>query len=141
MSTTLTPNLMTEDVNASIDFYCTRLGFQFIVGVPFGSEEMVTGDPAGTRLRWAMVQREEASLMFQASDSLAEESPLFSGLTPSASVTFYLEVSDLDALLKGLGERAEMVLPERVTFYGMRELWIRDNNGYVLTLAEKAAGS
>ncbi len=139
MTTTLTPNLMTEDVNASIDFYCGRLGFQFIVGVPRGSEEMVTGDPGSAPLRWAMVQRKEASLMFQWRGSLAEEAPLFAQMPLGASATLYLEVADLDALLERVGERVEVVVPERVTFYGMREVWIRDNNGYVLTLAEKSA--
>ena len=139
MTTTLTPNLMTEDVNASIDFYCNRLGFRFIVGVPTGSEEMVSGDPGKAPLRWAMLQREEASLMFQARDSLAEEAQTFSHMPLGASATFYLEVANLDSLLEHVGEHTEVVVPERVTFYGMREVWIRDNNGYVLTLAEKAA--
>ena len=139
MTTTLTPNLMTDDVNASIDFYCDGLGFQFIVGVPRGSEKMVSGDPGNVPLRWAMVQREEASLMFQGRNSLAEDAPLFSQMPVGGSATLYLEVADLDALLERVGDRAEVVVPERVTFYGMREVWIRDNNGYVLTLAEKAA--
>ena len=139
MTTTITTNLMTEDVNASIDFYCDGLGFQFIVGVPWESEKMVNADPGAQPLQWAMVQREGAGLMFQGRDSLAEEYRPFSQQPLGASATLYLEVEDLDVLLERLGDRAEVAVPERTTFYGMRELWIRDNNGYVLTLAEKTA--
>jgi uncharacterized glyoxalase superfamily protein PhnB len=50
----------------------------------------------------------------------------------------YLEVDGLDELFAAVKDRVEIVLDLRTTFYGMREAWIRDCNGYVLTLAEAA---
>jgi len=130
---------MSEDVNASVKFYCERLGFQMLMGLPFDSEQPVHQLSDKTLLQFAMLQRESAMLMFQHRRSLESETPSFGDLPLAASATFYMEVNDLDGLLAGLGNDIVQVLPERVTFYGMREIWIRDNNGYVLTLAEKAA--
>lgn len=139
MTTTLMPNLMTENVNDAVAFYRDRLGFHFVAGMPWGSEEMVTDDRSATPLRWAMVSLDAVRVMFQARASLAEECPPLGEAAIGASATLYLEVASLDALLQRLDGRAETVVPERVTFYGMREVWIRDNSGYLLVLAEKAA--
>lgn len=138
MTTTLTPNMMTENVNESIQFYCNRLGFQFQMGMPYAGEPVSSFSP-DTPLQWSMLGREGAMLMLQERSSLAEDCSFFAEIPVAASVTFYLEVDDLDDLLAGLGEDVEIMVPERTTFYGMREVWIRDNNGYVVTLAQKAA--
>lgn len=139
MSTTLTPNLMTESVNESLNFYRDRLGFRLLMGLPFGAETPVNELSEGITLQFAMLDLDGAMLMLQARDSLAGESDHFAHMPVAASATLYLEVENLDALLAKLGDDVETVLPDHVTFYGMREVWIRDNNGYVLTLAEKHA--
>jgi uncharacterized glyoxalase superfamily protein PhnB len=138
--TSLTPNLMTESIEASIDFYCDRLGFSFVTGVAFDSESLVTKPDGEPPLQWAMIQRNGVNLMFQARPSFAEEYPRLAQAEIGISGSLYLEVEDLDQLLAQLDGRAEVAMPERVTFYGMREIWIRDNNGYLLVLAEKANG-
>lgn len=139
MSATLTPNLMTDDVNASVEFYRDRLGFQFQLGLPFDTEIPLNEFSADTPLQFAILNREGAALMLQARTSLAEECVLFADIPVAASTVYYLEVQDLDKLLAGLGDGVETVLQERVTFYGMREVWVRDNNGYVVALAQKSA--
>lgn len=137
MTATLTPNLMTDDVNASVAFYGENLGFKFQLGVPFDSETPVDESLAGTPLQWAMMDLDGAKLMFQARASLAQEYPPMQEVEISPGGTLYLEVEALDPLLRRLHDRVEIVLPDHVTFYGMREAWIRDNNGYLLALAEK----
>jgi len=133
------PNLMTEDVNATVRFYCDQLGFRMLMGLPFESEQLLEEFSETIPLQFSMLEHDGAMLMVQARDSLAEECGLFADMPIAVSGTYYLEVEDLDKLLAGLGEDIETVLPERITFYGMREVWIRDNNGYVVTLAEKHA--
>lgn len=138
MSTTLTPNLMTENVNASIEFYCNRLGFTYLNGMLANSEQVAAEYSAQTPLQWAMLSRGGAMLMLQERTSIAGDYPPFAKMPVAASAAFYLEVEDLDQLMSGLGDGVEIVVPDRTTFYGMRELWVRDNNGYVVTLAQKA---
>ncbi len=38
----LTTNMMVEDVNRSVDFYSNVLGFEFVMGVPENSQEIVS---------------------------------------------------------------------------------------------------
>lgn len=140
MSATLTPNLVTDDVNASVAFYRDTLGFQFLAGMPFGEGPPVDRFDDNIRLQWTMLELDGAKLMFQARSSIAREFPPLEEAAVGASATFYLEVEELDRLLARLGEAVETVLPDHVTFYGMREIWIRDNNGYLLTLAQKTQG-
>jgi uncharacterized glyoxalase superfamily protein PhnB len=137
MSTTLTPNLMTEDVNASIRFYCSYLGFSLQMGLPLGTENPVNEISDDVPLQFAMLDKEGAMLMFQHHRSLADECSFFAEMPVAASATYYLQVENLEELLTGLGDDVETVMSERVTFYGMREMWIRDNNGYIVTLAQK----
>ena len=137
MTTTFTPNLMTTNVNASVNFYRDRLGFSLMMGLPFESQQPVEALSDDIPLQFAMLNKDGAMLMIQHQQSLAEECKLFSNLSVAASGTFYLEVNNIDELTVAPGDDIEIVLPERVTFYGMREIWIRDNNGYVITLAQK----
>jgi uncharacterized glyoxalase superfamily protein PhnB len=139
MTTTFTPNLMTQDVNASVKFYSEYLGFQIMMGLPFNTQTPVETLTEDNPLQYAMLNKDGAMIMFQHQQSLAEECEQFTDMPVAASATFYLEVENLDELLAGLGDDIDIALPERVTFYGMRELWIKDNNGYVITLAQKHA--
>lgn len=137
MTTTFTPNLMTNNVNASVNFYRDRLGFSLMMGLPFESQQPVEVLSDDVPLQFAMLNKDDAMLMIQHQQSLTDECKLFSSMSVAASGTFYLEVDNIDELIAGLGDDIEIALAERITFYGMRELWIRDNNGYVITLAQK----
>jgi uncharacterized glyoxalase superfamily protein PhnB len=130
---------MSDDVNATIKFYCARLGFQFQMGMPFDGEKPVSSFSPYMPLQWTLLSRDEAMLMVQERSSLTGDCILFADMPVAASAAFYIEVEDLDKLLAGLGDEVEIVVPDRTTFYGMREVWIRDNNGYVVTLAQKVA--
>ena len=81
--------------------------------------------------------RDGQGVMFQNRDSLAEEWPGFAELPMSASLTLYLEVEDVEAAYAQARGRAEVLVDMRTTFYGMREFWIRDNSGYVVTVAQR----
>ena len=122
----LTPNLMVENVNETVDFYRDVLGFELAMSIPEEGE-----------LNWAMMSCGGVELMFQSRASVAEEFPPFGELEIGGSLGFYIEVAGIDELYAGLAERAEIVTEPHTTFYGMREFTIRDNNGYILTFAEQ----
>ncbi len=139
MSSTMIPNLMTENVNESIEFYCNHLGFTFLNGMLADCEQATDEYSSETKLQWAMLNHDGAMLMLQERTSIGGDYPPFADMPVAASICFYLEVADLDKLLAGLGDNVKIIVPERTTFYGMREVWILDNNGYVVTVAQKAA--
>ena len=123
----LTPNLMVEEVAPTLKFYREVLGFEVVMTLP----EQAPFD-------FAIVQRDGVELMFQSRASLSENVPALAGSPIGASQTFYIEVTGLDALYPQLRDRVEIVVDLHTTFYGTREFYFRDVNGYILSFSEPA---
>ena len=124
----LTPNIMVEDVNRTVEWYRTVLGFEVAATVP---EE-------GT-LNWAMLTHGEVALMFQARASLTEEYPLFQDRQIGGALTFYVDVEDVQGWYDRVEGQVTIVTRMHDTFYGSREFAFQDCNGYVLTFSEPPA--
>ena len=121
----LTPNLMVEDVQATLDFYQNVLGFQIVMTLP----EAAPFD-------FAIVSRDNAELMFQSRQSLSENVPALTGAPIGASQTFYIEVAGIKHLYEQLRDKVEIVVDFHTTFYGTQEFYFRDINGYILSFSE-----
>lgn len=131
----LTTNMMVEDVNRTIGFYSDVLGFEFVMGVPQNSQEIVTAKQKGQTLGFAIVKCGDVEMMFQARKSLAEEIPEFNDMKIGGSLTFYVEVENVEGLYVKLKDKVTILKDIQTTFYGKREFYIQDCNGYVLTFA------
>ena len=56
----------------------------------------------------------------------------------AAMVTMFIEVDDLKAVLANVeSQKAEISMPVKDQFYGMREFAFKDPDGYTITIAEK----
>ena len=121
----MTPNLMVEDVNNTIAFYKDILSFELLATVP------ETG-----QFNWAMLRRDNVEIMFQARASITEEFPVLKDRVIGGSLTFYIEVEDIQALYTRLQDHVTIVQEMHTTFYGTREFAILDCNGFVLSFAE-----
>jgi uncharacterized glyoxalase superfamily protein PhnB len=121
----LTPNLMVEDVRKTLDFYRDILGFEIVLTLP----EVAPFD-------FAIVQRDGVELMFQSRESLSENVPALAGRAIGASQTLYIDVTGITDLYQQLREKVEIVVNLHTTFYGTREMYFRDNNGYILSFSE-----
>lgn len=124
----LAPNLMVDNVRETTNFYVSVLGFTLLDKV----------DPQ-ERWVWALVKNEGVRFMFQDKASLQEEYPLFEGQEKSqASLTFYINVEDVQALWTQVQGKARVVKGLHKTFYGSTDFTIEDNNGYVLVFSQAA---
>ncbi|PLX45019.1 MAG: glyoxalase [Hyphomicrobiales bacterium] len=133
------PNLMVSDIRKSIAFYCGKLGFSVQIRVPLENEILMEDDPART-LRFAMLALGDMELFLQSRASLAADVPAFApDMALGASMTLYMDCDDVDALYERIRKSAEIVKPPHTSWYGMRELYIKDPDGYVLAFG-KAAG-
>ena len=121
----LTPNLMVEDMSRTLAFYEDILGFEAVMTLP----ETAPFD-------FAIVQRDGVELMFQSRQSLSENVPALAGSAIGASQTFYIEVTGITDLYKQLQDKVEIVVDLHTTFYGTREVYFRDINGYILSFSE-----
>jgi len=118
-----TPIMVVEAIEPCLPFWTERLGFAAPVQVPHGD-----------RLGFVILSNAAIELMYQTHASLKED--LGAALPPGGAV--YLEVESLDAVIAAL-DGAEVVVPPRTTFYGARELWVREPGGNVVGFAQPAA--
>ncbi len=122
----VTPNLMVESVNETIEYYKESLGFKILETVP--SE--------GT-FAFAMMQLGGAMIMFQEKLSMKEEYPELSGQKPGGGLTLFIEVENVDYIYEQLKEKANVIKTPHIADYGMKEFAIQDCNGHVLTFAQR----
>jgi len=120
----LTPVIVVDDIEPSLEFWVDRLGFDLTMEVP-----------EGDRLGFAAVQAGGVEIMYQTRASAAADLPELAEGSLERSAALFIEVSDLDALRPKL-EGVEMVVPERTTNYGAREIWVRAPCGTVVGFAE-----
>lgn len=121
----LTPNIMVEHVNNTVDFYRDVLGFSLLTTVP----EQGTFD-------WAMMKHGAVEIMFQSRASLSGDLSQFTGKAIGGTLTLYIDVSDIKDLYASLKNKVKIVHDMAPTFYDAQEFTIEDCNSYILTFAE-----
>ncbi len=126
------PNLMVSDMRRSVAFYRDVLGFQPLVMVAADRTVLPEDDGSGavfTTLEW-----NGAQLMLQTAPSLAAELDVLSPeQRPTASGTIYLRGFDPATVLGKLAPE-QIVKGPLTQWYGMRELYLKDPDGYILCL-------
>jgi uncharacterized glyoxalase superfamily protein PhnB len=122
-----TPVLFVEEIEPCLKFWTERLGFQ------------KTGEvPDGNKLAFVMLAKGNVELMYQSYASAEKDVPAMAQIVRKGPTFLYIEVEDLDAI-KAAIRGAEVVMPERTTFYGAREIGIKDPGGHYITFAQFAA--
>jgi uncharacterized glyoxalase superfamily protein PhnB len=128
---------MVQDVKKAVVFYREILGFKLVMAVPADKGGIETGFEQDKDYIYALVKNQNTEIMFQETDSFKEDIPALDREKPGASASFYFEVEDVEGLAANLKDRVETVKELHTAWYGMREWYIRDNNGYILCLAQK----
>jgi uncharacterized glyoxalase superfamily protein PhnB len=127
MLNSLTPNLMVNNVEETIEYYTDILGFTLLKTIP------EHGNPD-----WAMVKRNDVVLMFQSAKSLKDELPKLKAQKPGGGLTFYIKVGKITELHEELVDNeVEIISDLESTFYDTIEFSIVDINGYILTFSEE----
>jgi uncharacterized glyoxalase superfamily protein PhnB len=132
----LNPNLMVKDVKETVEFYQKNLGFQLIMAVPETQDGIWNEIPADKKVVYALVKNGDVEIMFQAEKSLKEDVPVLMDSQIGASCTFYIELENVEDFYNSIKDKVDVVKELFTTWYGMKEFYIRDNNGYILTIAE-----
>jgi hypothetical protein len=123
----ITPILIVDEIEPSLDFWVGKLGFEKTVEVP-----------EGDKLGFVILQKEGAEVMLQSRASIKKDAGQAADAVLTAGSNLYIEVDNFpDALERVKG--ADVVIPERTTFYGMREIWVREPGRNVLGFAARTA--
>lgn len=111
----LTPMLWTKNLEETITFYTTLLGF--------------TCREYNKDWNWAALHKDDIEIMLAYPNAHFKEEIGFSG-------SFYFQVNEVERLWQNLKNKAIIVYDLEVFDWGMKEFAIKDNNGYVLQFGE-----
>ena len=123
----LTPVLFVEKIEPVLPFWTQHLDFIKTVEVP-----------EGNHLGFVILQQGSVEVMYQSYSSVEKDMPAISPDVRKGPTFLYIEVENLDALKPAL-QSAVVYMPERNTFYGAREIGVRDPAGHFLTFAQMSA--
>lgn len=134
----LTPNFEVNDIRETVQFYESALGFSLVMAVPETQDGVHETLTDGLEYVYALMKNGEVELMFQRSDSFKHDVELASCDSTGASVSFYMEVVGLEELYAQLKDQVSEITEVKTTWYGMKEFYLKDVNGYILAFAEQS---
>jgi uncharacterized glyoxalase superfamily protein PhnB len=121
----LTPVLLVDEIEKCLPFSRDRIGFTETVEVPDGG-----------RLAFVILVKDGAEVMLQTWESVKKDAPNLVPEGPATGASLFIEVEDFDDVLKRI-EGCEIEVPERTTFYGMREIVVREPGGHIVCFAAR----
>jgi uncharacterized glyoxalase superfamily protein PhnB len=125
----ITPNLMVEDVEETVEWYERVFDAAVVATLPADDE---------TGYFWAQVMIEDSALMFQERGSLEEKLPVLEGVTLDSPMALYVDIDDANRFYERLDRAGvEVVKAPQETDFGWRQFAVEDRNGYVLWFGEK----
>lgn len=119
----LTPVIPVEEIEPCLPFW-EGLGFSRLAEVP-----------AGDHLGFVILSCGGVEIMYQSRASIADDVPAMAALV-RAGTPLYIEVENLGDVQSRLGD-AKVIVPERTTFYGAREIFVQAPCGTVVGFAQQ----
>jgi hypothetical protein len=119
-----TPILIVDAIEPNLRLWIDQLGYEKTVEVPHGD-----------RLGFVILQRSGLEIMLQTEASLRDDVPQAAKHLRAGSVALYSDVDSIDEAKKKC-EGLEVLVPERTTPYGAREIFVRARDGQVLGFAQ-----
>jgi uncharacterized glyoxalase superfamily protein PhnB len=123
----ITPVLFVQEVEPCVKFWMECFGFQKTAEVP-----------EGDKLAFAMLQKGSVELMYQSYASADKDATNISQQVRKGPTFLYVEVDNLDQTIAAI-KGSEVVMPIRDTFYGSKEIGIKDPAGHYVTFAQFGA--
>jgi lactoylglutathione lyase len=127
--TSVTPNLIVQDIDRSTAFYRDILGFHVKQTVP---------EVAPFVFVW--LERDGVPVFLNDPVAADHDYPEASQRPPGGTATLFFLVKDVDGFHATVASQTTVIMPLKTQFYGMREFAIEDPDGHILTFAERVAG-
>jgi uncharacterized glyoxalase superfamily protein PhnB len=120
----VTAVLLVDEIEPCLNFWVDRLGFTKAGEVPDGN-----------KLAFVMLQKGTTEVMYQTYASVQKDDAQAAKDARKGPTFLYVEVDDLDAVIAAL-KGVPVVMPVRTTFYGAREIGVKDPAGHFVTFAQ-----
>jgi uncharacterized glyoxalase superfamily protein PhnB len=121
----ITPILFVDAIEPALEFWVGGLNFEKVAEVP-----------EGDRLGFVILKKGDSEIMLQTRESIQKDASAASQSILAMTSCLYIEVDSFtDALERIKG--AEVLVPQRDTFYGMREIYVRDPEGQIAGFAAR----
>jgi uncharacterized glyoxalase superfamily protein PhnB len=124
----LIPLLGVFDMPESIGFYCGKLGFEIATASP------EVDAPEGRHVQWAWLRSGGAELMLNTAYDVGERPPARDAARWSghSDAILYIGCRDVDLVYRDLRAKGLELEPPSTTHYGMKQLHVRDPDGFGL---------
>ena len=123
----LTPVLFVKEIEPVLPFWVEGLGFT-----------KTTEVPEGNKVGFVILEKDGVEVMYQTYASADKDLPSIAADVRKGPTFLYMQVDNLDAV-KAVAKRAEVYMPERKSFYGAKEIGVKDPAGHFITFAQFAA--
>ena len=134
----LSPNFEVSDIRKTVAFYSENFGFELVMAVPESQDGIEQTLSENKEYVYAMMQNGSVEFMFQRSDTFKNDVVLSKELNIGATVSFYMDIEGIKEFYEILKSKNLQITELKTTWYGMREFYVKDINGYILGFAEKA---
>jgi lactoylglutathione lyase len=124
--TSVTPNLLVQDIDRSTTFYCDVLDFSIKQTVP---------EKAPFVFVW--LERDGVPVFLNDPKAVAHDFPDAPRRRAGGTATLFFVITGVDALHDRVAPHTAILMPLKTQFYGMREFAIEDPDGHILTFAER----
>jgi catechol 2,3-dioxygenase-like lactoylglutathione lyase family enzyme len=121
--------LLVRDVAKSVAFYRDVLGFTMGETVP---------DQAPFVFVW--MKRDDVSVFLNDIKAAEQDYPQAAQMPAGGTAAMFFVITGVDAYHAQVAPRANVILPLKTQFYGMREFAVTDPDGHIITFAERVSG-
>ncbi len=121
----ITPILFVDAIEPSLEFWVGRLKFEKIAEVPEGNQ-----------LGFVILKKGDSEIMLQTRESIKKDAKAASQAVLAMTSCLYIEVGNFPEALDRI-KGAEVLVPQRDTFYGMREIYVREPQGQIVGFATR----
>ena len=121
----ITPILFVDAIEPSLEFWVGRLKFEKIAEVPEGDQ-----------LGFVILKKGDSEIMLQTRESIKKDAKAASQAVLAMTSCLYIEVDNFAEAADRM-QGAEVLVPQRDTFYGMREIYVREPQGQIVGFAAR----
>ena len=132
--TDLVPLIQVYDMPDAIRFYCDAIGFTIV------SASKEIDAPEGRHFQWARLRLGQAELMLNTAYDAGERPPQRDTTRDGVhqDTTLFFGCPDVDGAFEFLKDKGWSPDPPIVAPYGMKQLFLKDPDGYALCLQAPA---